>query len=675
MQITVDAKGRGDFLTVQEAVNSVPDHNDKPVTIYIRKGVYEEKLLIPKEKTFIRLVGEDNYETILTFSDNALKPGPEGKPMGTFKSGSTIVHADDFRAENLTFRNSSGPGTGQAVAAFMNGDRMVFKNVRFLGDQDTLYTGPGRHYYVHCYLEGDVDFLFGPATAVFERCHLHCKRDGAYLTATNTPEDQPYGYVFLDCSVSGTPGAANIYLGRPWRDFAAVAFIRTWMDGSIAPAGWHNWSLPHREETSRYTEYGTWGPGASTANRVDWARYLTEEEAAAYDPAVILAGSDNWSPFTDEVPKTALQVSARLADQWTQDYPLAKDTPWGSDRWHYEHGCLLKGISVVESFTEQDRYFRYILTNMNRYVEADGTIRTYKLEEYNLDQVNQGKLLLYLWKKTSDNRYKQAADRLIRQLETHPRTSEGGFWHKKIYPHQMWLDGLYMATPFLTEYARIFDRPELLDEAPKQLLLIEKHTRDEATGLLYHGWDESRSQGWANSETGCSPHFWSRAMGWYAMALVDTLEHLPANHPGYAPIGDALKRLAEAVTKVQDPASGLWYQIADQGSREGNYLEASGSAMFVYALAKGVSMGLLSEEYLSAARKGYKGLVNRLIHGDETGKLHLSGICRVAGLGGEPYRPGTFDYYVGEPIVEDDPKAIGACLMALAYIEAMGLAG
>lgn len=671
MQINVDAKGRGDFVSVQEAVLSVPDYSVEPVIIFIRKGVYEEKLVVPKEKTNLRFLGEDAYETILTFSDNAHIPGPEGKPMGTFKSGSVTVWADDFTAENLTIRNSSGPGTGQAVAAFMNGDRAVFRNVRFLGDQDTLYTGPARQYYVDCYLEGDVDFIFGPATAVFERCRIHCKRDGGYLTAASTPEDVEFGYVFLDCTVTSSPGAAGVYLGRPWRDFAHTVFIRTWMDTSIIAEGWHNWRQPHREETSRYKEYGSRGPGAALANRVGWAEALTDEAAAVYEIAAILRGQDGWNPLNVDKPRLALQVSAQIADQWIQDFNPLVNHPHIRDRWNYEIGCVLKGISIMEQFTGQDRYFRYVLNNMNRFVQEDGSIKGYRIDEYNLDQVNQGKLLLYLWKKTGENRYKQAADLLVQQLENHPRTSEGGFWHKKIYPHQMWLDGLYMATPFLTEYARIFDRPELLDEAPLQILTVEKHTRDPKTGLYFHGWDESREQEWADKETGQSPNFWSRSIGWYAMAVVDTLEHLPKQHPGYVPIVEVLGRLAEAVVKVQDAETGLWYQVTDQGGQEGNYLEASGTAMFVYALAKGVAAGHLPETYLDAARKGYRGLVDKLLRKDEQGRLHVTSICFVAGLGGTPYRSGSYEYYVNEAVGEDDPKGVGACLMALAQIEAL----
>jgi pectinesterase len=296
MEVIVDAQGSGDYTTVQEAVNAVPDYSETPVTLRIKAGVYREKLTVPKEKTNIRMIGDGQGNTILCYADNAHTPGPDGQPLGTFRCGSFYVHAADFHAEGLTIANTSGPKTGQAVAAFIDADRAMFRHVSFIGDQDTLYTGNGRHYYEECYIEGDVDFIFGAATAVFDRCHLHCKRStGGYLTAASTPSESPYGYVFLDCRVTGVPGAKGIYLGRPWRDYASVAFIRTWLDEAIIPQGWHNWSQPHREETSRYAEYASSGPGAGS-ERVAWARALTDAEAEAYTVAGILSGWDGWTP-------------------------------------------------------------------------------------------------------------------------------------------------------------------------------------------------------------------------------------------------------------------------------------------------------------------------------------------------------------------------------------------
>jgi pectin methylesterase-like acyl-CoA thioesterase len=296
MYITVNREGSADFRTVQEAVNAAPPGSRERITIAIRSGIYEEKLTVPREKQNLHFIGESRDGVILTYSDNAKTIGPDGEPLGTFRSSSAFLHGNDFTAENLTFRNASGQGTGQAVAAFVTGDRAVFRNVAFLGFQDTLYTGESRQYYEDCRIEGDVDFIFGPATAVFNRCEIRCRRNGGYLTAASTPETSPFGYVFLDCRVSSDPGMTGVWLGRPWRPYANVVWIRTEMDASVHPEGWNNWRDPEREKTARYFEFASRGPGAQPSARVPWSRQLTPEEAAQYTVSRILGGEDGWNP-------------------------------------------------------------------------------------------------------------------------------------------------------------------------------------------------------------------------------------------------------------------------------------------------------------------------------------------------------------------------------------------
>ncbi|HEX8686411.1 MAG TPA: DUF4350 domain-containing protein, partial [Pyrinomonadaceae bacterium] len=294
----------------------------------------------------------------------------------------------------------------------------------------------------------------------------------------------------------------------------------------------------------------------------------------------------------------------------------------------------------------------------------------YKPDEYNIDHVQSGRLLLTLYKVTGQEKYRKAAASLREQLRTHPRTTEGGFWHKKVYPSQMWLDGLYMGEPFYAEYAAAFGEPEAFDDIAKQFILMERHSRDEKTGLLYHGWDESRQQRWADKATGRSPHFWGRAMGWYAMALVDTLEYFPKDHPKRAELLAILGRLAAAVGKVQEPKSGLWWQVLDRGGAKGNYLEASASAMFVYALAKATRLGYLPESYFKVAQRGFAGLGRQFVEEAEGGGVNFTGTVSVAGLGGNPYRDGSYEYYLSEKVVTNDPKGVGAFLMATAEMEA-----
>lgn len=293
IQRYVSQHGDGDFLTVQEAIDSV---QDEAARIIIASGEYVEKIVIPRGKPPITLLGEDVQTTTLVFGDNAHTLGSDGKPIGTFRSSSLFVYADGFTMENMTVANSSGAGSGQAVAAFMDADRMTCRNVRFLGDQDTLYTGKGRQYYIDCYIEGDVDFIFGPANAVFEHCHIHCKRTGGYVTAASTPEEQEHGYTFLDCRITGGEGVHRVYLGRPWRPYAKVVFIRTELGNCISPAGWHNWGDLDKQKTSRYEEFGSVGLGANDLERVSWAKLLDEREASAYTLQNILSGDDGWTP-------------------------------------------------------------------------------------------------------------------------------------------------------------------------------------------------------------------------------------------------------------------------------------------------------------------------------------------------------------------------------------------
>jgi unsaturated rhamnogalacturonyl hydrolase len=355
--------------------------------------------------------------------------------------------------------------------------------------------------------------------------------------------------------------------------------------------------------------------------------------------------------------------SVLMASSMMQRRPLL------SRRWHYEPGVALLALKQLWIQTGEQKIFDFVRRNMDEFVGVDGSIRTYRLEEYNLDQINQGRLLFLLYETTGDERYKKAAFLLREQLRTQPRTSTGGFWHKKIYPHQMWLDGIYMASPFYAEFASRFDEPEAFDDVARQIIVIEEHTRDPRTGLLYHAWDESRSQQWADPETGCSPNFWGRAMGWYAMALLDVLDHVPEDHPQRDRLLDIFRTTIDAIIRVQDPTSRVWYQVLDQGARPGNYLESSASCMFVYAIAKGVRKGYLSEEYLAVARRGYDGILTEFATVDEQGLVNLDGICAVAGLGGKPYRDGSYEYYVGEKVIANEYKGVGPFVMASIEME------
>lgn len=365
-------------------------------------------------------------------------------------------------------------------------------------------------------------------------------------------------------------------------------------------------------------------------------------------------------------PVTALPWSQRIAASALARYDMAQS------RWHYKHGLLFQGIYNLWRQTGNGRYWQHLVDYVDHYVTDSGEIKSYREEEYNIDQIRPGTLLFPLCRETGERRYRQAIERLREQLRRHPRTREGGFWHKKIYPYQMWLDGIYMGSVFYAEYGATFDEPEVFDDVAFQFLTIEKHTRDPETGLLYHAWDESGQMGWANPATGCSPHFWSRAIGWYVMALVDVLDFFPADHAACPEFVRILERTLTAVSRYQDETTGLWWQVLDQGTRPSNYLEASGTSMFIYAMAKGVQNGYLDNRWLSTAQKGFEGLVNHLVTVDDSGHVDLHGVCSTAGLGGVPYRDGSFEYYVNEPIITNDLHGVGAFLLAAVALEGVG---
>ncbi|PKL28197.1 MAG: glycosyl hydrolase [Spirochaetae bacterium HGW-Spirochaetae-2] len=333
-------------------------------------------------------------------------------------------------------------------------------------------------------------------------------------------------------------------------------------------------------------------------------------------------------------------------------------------RWHYEDGLFLFSTFAVGIHDGDDLLLQRVKATYDTLVNPDGTISSYRMDDYNLDQINAGRLLFDLYGRFGDERYQKAVTLLADQLLYQMRTLGGGYWHKRIYPRQIWLDGLYMAQPFRCRFALDRGDATIAADVVRQMVAIESRTRDASTGLLYHAWDESLQQLWANQSTGCSPHFWGRSMGWYCMALVDVLDYLGPDVPGREELVDIVGRTADAVLQWQDRCH-LWYQILDQGSRADNYLETSCSAMFSYFLLKAHRLGLLEEDcYRNAGIAAFEALVDRKTSTDANGLLHLHDICSVAGLGGTPYRDGSYGYYVGEPVATDDFKGVGPFILA-----------
>jgi unsaturated rhamnogalacturonyl hydrolase len=374
--------------------------------------------------------------------------------------------------------------------------------------------------------------------------------------------------------------------------------------------------------------------------------------------------ADDASP-RDWAVRTAQSVMQRTPD------PLGLDEAGGRQRWNYTQGLMLQAILAVGQRTGDARYADYVERYYGRLVREDGSIEGYRPHIFNIDHVNPGKTLLRLHQQRPQPRYKAALDLVRSQLREHPRTREGGYWHKQIYPHQMWLDGLYMGATFEAEYAAAFGEAAAFDDVVNQFVLMEKVARDAKTGLLYHAWDESRGMRWADAETGRSPHFWGRAMGWYAMGLVDALEFLPEDHARRGELVAVLGRLVEAVAKVQDKG-GAWWQVLDQAGREGNYREASATAMFTYSIAKGVRLGVLDAAHLATAKRGWTAMLREFVTTDAAGLVDVNRICIVAGLGGLPYRSGSYEYYVNEKIGSNDPKAVGPFVLAGLEFDALG---
>lgn len=363
---------------------------------------------------------------------------------------------------------------------------------------------------------------------------------------------------------------------------------------------------------------------------------------------------------SDKLPWSVRMVESemiRCPEGWQLDFqPKLK--------WDYCHGLELQAFLDVYDTYNDKRLFDYALAYADTMVNADGTIKTYKLEEYNIDRLNSGKFMFRIYDQTKEEKYKKAIDLLRSQLETHPRNPDGGFWHKKIYPNQMWLDGLYMGAPFYAEYAFRHTRPQDYADVVKQFMLAARHTYDPTNGLYRHATDVSRREKWADPVTGQSAHSWGRAMGWYAMALVDALEFIPKHEAGRDSMLVILNNVANQIKRIQDKKTGLWYQVLDRSGDEGNYLESSCSTMFVFALFKAVRNEYIDKSFLDVAIKGYKGILNNLIEVDKEGVVSITSACAVAGLGGKNYRMGDYTYYINEPIRNNDPKAVGPFIMA-----------
>lgn len=354
-------------------------------------------------------------------------------------------------------------------------------------------------------------------------------------------------------------------------------------------------------------------------------------------------------------------MARRFAESEMTRFPKAYQLDHGQRYFFgYAQGVGCCAMLKMWHTTGEDKYFDYVAQWTDTLVMVDGDIYKYDMSAYNLDYINSGKTLFDVYARTKDVKYRKAMDLLIRQLKNQPRTHDGGFWHKLVYQHQMWLDGLYMASPFMAEYGYTFRKPEWQQQAVHQILTCHRHTYDAKTGLYHHAWDESHNQRWADAE-GHSPNFWGRSTGWWFMAMVDVLDFLPEGFEGRDTIIGYIRNLAAALPKYQ--RDGLWYQVLDCPERDGNYPEASVTTQFMYAYAKAVNKGYIDKKYRKIAEAAYNGLQSSLLVENSDGTLTLTRCCQVGGLGGNPYRDGSFEYYIGEKIRDNDAKATGPFIM------------
>ncbi|HQG57340.1 MAG TPA: glycoside hydrolase family 88 protein [Bacteroidales bacterium] len=360
--------------------------------------------------------------------------------------------------------------------------------------------------------------------------------------------------------------------------------------------------------------------------------------------------------------KGDLKWSVRMANSvMKQADSLIHYVP-GKPKWAYDVAFL--GMAIDRLGNIDWKYSKYMEDWVNYFVRDDGSVIDYVIDEYNLDRIFPGRNVLTVYKRNPLPKYKIALDNFIEQLKTHPKTKSGGYWHKKIYPWQMWLDGIFMGSTYMAQYAREFNAPEWFDVAVTQAKMVYEKTLESETGLLRHAWDESRTQKWCEPETGRSHYPWSRAMGWYTMAVMDILEALPPNHPGRSELMEILQNTCEALLKVRDPKTGLWYQVLNMVGREGNYLEASGSAMYIYVFGKSARLGYIDGKFRKIAEDAFNDFLKEFVTVDEKGMVTVHNICGACGLGGNPYRDGSYEYYISEKRVDNDPKGVAPFILA-----------
>ena len=683
--------------SLQAVIDSIPEGSLRPFVVRVAPGRYREKVRFAGRRARVSLVADDPApgRTVISWNDTPSTPGPDGRGLGTSGSATLTVDIADFTMDGFTVENTGTPErlaatdgkeqAGQCVALLARGDRSTFRNCRFLGWQDTVFAGgsvgnaPARQYFEKCRIEGSVDFIFGGSVALFKDCEIHSV-NGGYVTAGSHAPDLPFGYVFMNCRVTCVEGKRTS-LGRPWRPYANVTWIGCDFGDAVTPEGWSDWTTDNERRVYRSAEYCCTSKGEAKRPGhivVGGKEELQDRLRAAGFRKVsdIVAGADEWRPM--RAAELAACEGESRAVKMLESEMARMPVPAGIDarkkpKWEYTDGLLLQGaLAVGERHPEiKARVRAWAQDYIDRMVTKDGEIRGYRKADCKLDCINPGKFAFDMYElavgrgdETEAARLKKVLDEQFSQFAIQPRVSEGGFWHKKVYPHQMWLDGLYMGCPYYARYAAKFldgeARRKAFDDIANQFAVVTRHTYDAKTGLYRHGWDEAKAQVWADRETGQSRHAWGRALGWFAAAIVDTLDYLPKDHPGHAQLAKLADGYFKSLARWQDE-SGAWWQVADQPGREGNYLEATATALIGYAMVKAWNRGYVGEEARDAGLKAFDALNRDFIRENGDGTISLTRCCAVAGLSAD--RDGSFEYYLREPIRDNDHKGTGPYML------------
>jgi rhamnogalacturonyl hydrolase YesR len=434
---------------------------------------------------------------------------------------------------------------------------------------------------------------------------------------------------------------------------------------------------PKESRTLDYYYGAVWSPQSNIVDKKGFKAWLNkEQEKLTIAPRIKIKNTLHLNSDTQQIitAETALNWSKAMADSELKRkaFRYARGG-WDvnrnrSPKFEYDIvGLLPFSIEKLHEISGESRYKELVPTVTGSYVNDDGTLSGYKKDNYNIDSILPGRNLLTLYQKTGEEKYKKAASVLRQQLIEHPRTKQGAFWHKKRYPHQLWLDGVYMGMPFLAEYTSLFEDGRALDEVVHEFEITYQQLRDRESGLYYHAWDESKQQSWADPVTGLSEFFWARGMGWFAMALVDVLDYIPQDRSDLRkPLLKIAGELSESLAEVQDDSSGVWWQILDKPNTTGNYLESSASSMFVYFYAKALVHGYIPDSYADTMEKAYRGIINEFMLVHENGEVSMTNQCLVAGLGFG--RDGSYQYYMTEPVWANDPKGTGPFILASAEV-------